>query len=1278
VSHLSYQFHFNSHIFLLEMEIYKKERLDVKQITFRDNQGCLDLIEKKRSGVMAMIEEEIYVPKGTDRSMLEKMHKQNYGYNDFYAKPVLRGGRAGSKAPSLSPQEAFIVKHYAGPVPYKVDGFLEKCKDRLPPDSEELLKSSKHVLVAGFFKDALGMDTPRGGGRPATLGGKFKDSMQDLYDMLCATSPHFIKCVKPNSVKKNIFDSNFTLYQLTYLGLLEVIRIRKSGYPVRMPDAEFLARYRLLEADPNKWPTSRDICTDHGTEGEWQIGSTMVFMRDMMFSDLESKRATCLDQRIRGLQHWMREELLRRAWTQKKKGFVMLQACHRAKGARKRVARLRLEVKVERDCEEGVSQRKLTLLEDAISGAAKINHSFPLLKKANEILDRLKDEEEVEEMLTYAIAARDPDELDRALKSADALGLESLWYALAGDDPRQQLIPRSRLLIEQLSRYGELMTGLAAAMRERTVDALQAMIVECESVELECGELSEARSMLKMAEFEQKTRQLRQDKRQSQIEKQWAKKEEPAPQPPGAAMQQDVAANEGRVREFQHALSAAKENGEAFPGEIERLEVKIHDCQQKLQMASMKAAERLQKLERERAELELAKRSSARNAEVSVLMAAMVPGIRMAMGTYRPQNIEAIATKVSARLGSEAEKSEELISAQDVLAEMKIANKHATEAEALPQLKLALETGKSLHKPHMTKVKALCVALGMALESGVHGSLVTEVKQVAELVLDAWAVTSMLNHATRLGRRTMLASTLQRAHENAGFQKYAGSEGREAMKMALQRVKDDGIDVSSVPAAPPRAELAVRTQGGQVVVHFLNGRSETFPNRTRLSDAVAQIAAKLQLTRASDYGIYQTTRAGSGERLLSCGAGADLTLGQICQNWIAQATQYAEMMGTKSAGDANALGDTKFNYRLFFLRKLIFGDSLSIAAAGDTEELYWHSRKRVENGTYDCSEDDVLTLASLRMQVEFGDYDPVETPAKLKPVLKDFVPNSSKNSQPPKEWLEDLCTTHSRMVGFPQEACKENYIRMTMGFDNFGFTVFKLRQCADPDKPHVNEKVVVGINYRGLSFFDERNQVYLTYPFLELDDVEADKTRLHVSLNNGENLWFQGSVSATDEIVALIADYRATIPRKRKTGGKLRTVAVVGADEDSGGEEGSSSSPAAPPPPPAAAPAAAPKPPAFAGGGGLFDDDDDTPPPPPKAPGPPPPAPPKAPGPPPPAPKAPGPPPPAPPKAPGPPPPAPPGPPKAPGPPPPPAPPGPPKAPGPPPPPAPPGGGLFD
>ena len=161
------------------------------------------------------------------------------------------------------------------------------------------------------------------------------------------------------------------------------------------------------------------------------------------------------------------------------------------------------------------------------------------------------------------------------------------------------------------------------------------------------------------------------------------------------------------------------------------------------------------------------------------------------------------------------------------------------------------------------------------------------------------------------------------------------------------------------------------------------------------------------------------------------------------------------------------------------------------------------------------------------------------------------------------------------MVGFPQQACKENYIRMTMGFDNFGFTTFKLRQCADPDKPHVNEKVCVGINYRGLSFFDEKNQVYLSYPFLELDDVEADKTRIHVGLNNGEHLWFQGSIAAAEEVVALIEQYRVNIPRKRKTGGQLRTVSVPDAEPDEATDEdgaGNTQSAPAPAPVPAKAP----------------------------------------------------------------------------------------------------------
>ena len=580
---------------------------------------------------------------------------------------------------------------------------------------------------------------------------------------------------------------------------------------------------------------------------------------------------------------------------------------------------------------------------------------------------------------------------------------------------------------------------------------------------------------------------MRQEKRQAAIEAKWSKKEETELPPPNAAVLQDIKATERRITEFSAALSVAKETGEAFPGEIHRLEQKIEECERKLTSEAAKETERKKQLEKDKAELELAKRSSARAAEVSVLLAAMVPSLRMVMATYKPEPLEEVVTKLTARLGSEAETSVELMLATDVLTEMKISIKHATEPEVRPQIAMALEIGKSPHKPHASKVKQLVVSIAMAVAAGVRGPDVTQAKQLADGVLDAWLVTSTLVHSTRLGRKHLLAASLKRAHDNAGFNAHSGTEGRKAMEAALQTVKEQSIDISSVPAQAPKKDLAVRGVGGMVVIHMPGGGSESFSNRLRLSDVIEQIAAKHKLGKSTHYGLYQCTRAGTGDRLLSCGEGGEMTLGQVCSEWIAQANRYTELMGSKTRGDSAAQGDAKFNYRLFFARKLVYGDSLSSGAEGDSEQLYWYVRKRVDTGFYKVSEDDVLTLAAMRMQIELGDHTS-ETMGKLKVVLKDFIPHTVKNVQTPKvpchclsltfhclpltfhrlskEWLEDLCTIHSRMIGFDAAKCKDNYTRMCMGYETFGFTMFTVRQTADPDKPHLNTKVWVGVNYR--------------------------------------------------------------------------------------------------------------------------------------------------------------------------------------------------------------------
>ena len=78
------------------------------------------------------------------------------------------------------------------------------------------------------------------GKRSDTLGTQFKKQLSQLMKTLARTAPHFVRCMKPNHVKKGkIFESPMMLDQLRYAGLLEVCRIRQIGFPVRKTFEDF-------------------------------------------------------------------------------------------------------------------------------------------------------------------------------------------------------------------------------------------------------------------------------------------------------------------------------------------------------------------------------------------------------------------------------------------------------------------------------------------------------------------------------------------------------------------------------------------------------------------------------------------------------------------------------------------------------------------------------------------------------------------------------------------------------------------------------------------------------------------------------------------------------------------------------------------------------------------------------------------------------------------------------------------------------------------------------
>uniref|UniRef100_A0A672S8Q8 Unconventional myosin-Vb-like n=1 Tax=Sinocyclocheilus grahami TaxID=75366 RepID=A0A672S8Q8_SINGR len=230
---------FNSHVFKLEQEEYMKEQIPWTLIDFYDNQPCIDLIEAKL-GILDLLDEECKVPKGTDQNWAQKLYSQHSNSGHF-------------EKPRMS-NRSFIVVHFADKVEYQCDGFLEKNRDTVYEEQINILKASQFQLVADLFHDGkdagplsatsktskinvrAAKPVPKGHNREhrKTVGTQFRNSLHLLMETLNATTPHYVRCIKPNDFKESfVFDSRRAVQQLRACGVLETIRISAAGYPSR-------------------------------------------------------------------------------------------------------------------------------------------------------------------------------------------------------------------------------------------------------------------------------------------------------------------------------------------------------------------------------------------------------------------------------------------------------------------------------------------------------------------------------------------------------------------------------------------------------------------------------------------------------------------------------------------------------------------------------------------------------------------------------------------------------------------------------------------------------------------------------------------------------------------------------------------------------------------------------------------------------------------------------------------------------------------------------------
>ncbi|CRH01782.1 myosin C, putative [Plasmodium relictum] len=222
---------FNNFIFKCEEKLYIEEGIKWNPLDFPDNKDCVDILESKPFGIFSMLDEECHIPSGKDKTFCSKITTKHTNNKRF---KVVK-----------TDSSSFIIIHFAGEVMYNSAGFLEKNKDQLSTDAQNILLQSKNHYVATLFEKYLRRNVDRR--KFITVSSEFREQLNSLMKRIRETEPHFIRCIKPNSQNlPDVFDRISVNEQLKYGGVLQAIKVSRAGYPVRLSHADCVNDYKIL------------------------------------------------------------------------------------------------------------------------------------------------------------------------------------------------------------------------------------------------------------------------------------------------------------------------------------------------------------------------------------------------------------------------------------------------------------------------------------------------------------------------------------------------------------------------------------------------------------------------------------------------------------------------------------------------------------------------------------------------------------------------------------------------------------------------------------------------------------------------------------------------------------------------------------------------------------------------------------------------------------------------------------------------------------------------
>jgi len=254
-----------------KIEFYQSEGLPIDTLDMDSMFNNNHTIELLRN-IFFKLDEECFVPKGTDKTLIDKMNNE-FQNNIYY------------HSKRLKKNTEFSIEHFAGKIDYQIEGFIKKNTDRLNSDIEDIIQTIlNNDTKKKRSKNKIKMNS---------ITNQFCNQLEHFMKTIESHEIYFIKCIKPNDNEMPLqFNSTLVQKQLEYNGVLKLIQIFKQGFPYHFSHDTFNREYRCIIDTIDKFITK---------------GKTRYFITDIHYEqikkiklNLEIKSQIVISKHFRG------------------------------------------------------------------------------------------------------------------------------------------------------------------------------------------------------------------------------------------------------------------------------------------------------------------------------------------------------------------------------------------------------------------------------------------------------------------------------------------------------------------------------------------------------------------------------------------------------------------------------------------------------------------------------------------------------------------------------------------------------------------------------------------------------------------------------------------------------------------------------------------------------------------------------------------------------------------------------------------------------------------